>query len=446
METELELHPLETAAPTASIALAEQAAGDLSLETFDLKKLALSYFGPWRADVAAVNAKFAGLMLDLPNASKIADGKSLVHRLVGKPVAAARATTEALKKKLNGAKDDVVAELTAIVADYEAAAKPIRAQIEAAEARITEEKRIAAEKEAARIQAHTDNLAKLAGYVEHARGLPAARIQMGIELVEKIAIDAVAWQDFADRAEEQKAVTLERMRALHAQAVAAEAEAVRLAAEKAETERKAAELKAEADRLAAERAEIERQKADLQAEKDRIAAETQAERDRIAAEERIYQTRIEAEARVAADLLEVALKQRDKLNSEAQDSQQVLKAEPATADATDRDAPVITSPSVGSMGAGQAADAAPSVAPAPEVRAFHPAAAALRGEVLMLKLGELWDILGLSDREAFLESVGFPATPAPKGTGKLYRQCDLQSMCLAIAERFTALAGQQKAA
>lgn len=46
--------------------------------------------------------------------------------------------------------------------------------------------------------------------------------------------------------------------------------------------------------------------------------------------------------------------------TEGQDSQQVLKAEPATADATDRDAPVDASPRVGAMGAGQAADAAPA--------------------------------------------------------------------------------------
>jgi hypothetical protein len=40
--------------------------------------------------------------------------------------------------------------------------------------------------------------------------------------------------------------------------------------------------------------------------------------------------------------------------------QQVLKAEPATADATDRGAPDTRSPRVGAMGAGQAADAAPA--------------------------------------------------------------------------------------
>lgn len=45
---------------------------------------------------------------------------------------------------------------------------------------------------------------------------------------------------------------------------------------------------------------------------------------------------------------------------EGQGSQQVLKAERASADATARDAPATSSPRVGAMGAGQAADAAPA--------------------------------------------------------------------------------------
>lgn len=51
--------------------------------------------------------------------------------------------------------------------------------------------------------------------------------------------------------------------------------------------------------------------------------------------------------------------------TEGQDDQQVLKAEPATADATDRSVPADASPRVGAMGAGQAADAAPAGDDAP---------------------------------------------------------------------------------
>lgn len=48
----------------------------------------------------------------------------------------------------------------------------------------------------------------------------------------------------------------------------------------------------------------------------------------------------------------------DMEHTERRDSQQVLKADGATRDATDRENPAEASPSVGSMGAGQAADAA----------------------------------------------------------------------------------------
>ena len=56
------------------------------------------------------------------------------------------------------------------------------------------------------------------------------------------------------------------------------------------------------------------------------------------------------------------------LNTEEQHQQQVLKAEPATADATDRGTAADHGQSVGSMGAGQPADAGPVVGPVPVER------------------------------------------------------------------------------
>lgn len=86
-----------------------------------------------------------------------------------------------------------------------------------------------------------------------------------------------------------------------------------------------------------------------------------------------------------------------------------------------------------------------AAAPAPEVVPLRVAAPAAN-EVPTLKLGELWTLLGFDDREAFLASVGFPATPAAKGTGKLYRHSDLNPIRLAIAKRLTNEAAQQRAA
>ncbi|MDE7292412.1 MAG: tetratricopeptide repeat protein [Treponemataceae bacterium] len=76
----------------------------------------------------------------------------------------------------------------------------------------------------------------------------------------------------------------------------------RIAAEKAEQERIAAEKKAEEERLAAEkRAEEERIAAERRAEQERIAAEKRAEEERIAAAKRAEQERLAAEARAAEE-------------------------------------------------------------------------------------------------------------------------------------------------
>lgn len=50
----------------------------------------------------------------------------------------------------------------------------------------------------------------------------------------------------------------------------------------------------------------------------------------------------------------------DEPDTRAPDSQQVLKADAARRDATDRETPANSSPGVGPMGAGQPADAGPT--------------------------------------------------------------------------------------
>lgn len=508
MDTELEFPAIDAdATAAASTAIAKASGTELATDItkVDLGTLIDACYTKANGDAKKAEETLKGLVLDLPNQAKVDDAIAMRNRLIKTPIAEVRKVTKAVKSSLDQGSKRAGANLDALVAKFEAA-DTLTTQIDAAQARIDEEKRIAAEKEEARKQAHRDALAKLAAPAERA-ALPemtAERIANGITAVEKIVIDPAAWEEFAQRAEEQKAVTLERMRALHAKAVAAEAEAKRLEEERAEAARIAEAQRVEAERLAAERAEIERQRAELQAERDRIAAEAQARADEAARIEREQREEAERQARELqeaharaeaaqakhdAEVTRIAneaakasapgFKARKPLpdgvtagacvndsgqwyaadgtfmnpdgtrsifddvdedselefaptatNTPAQGSQQVLKAEASAPDATDRDAPASTSPSVGSMGAGQAADAAPQ---------------AEEDEVPMLKLGELWDALGLTDREAFLASIGFASTPAPKGTGKLYRHSDMKAICLAIAARFTDLAKAQPA-
>lgn len=101
-------------------------------------------------------------------------------------------------------------------------------------------------------------------------------------------------------------------------------------------------------------ARVAKHKADLEARERAIREK--AEADARAKAEREAAATAEAKAKAERDAATKEL-------PEGQGPQQVLKAEPATADATDRGAPANASPGGGPMGAGQAAAAAPAVVP-----------------------------------------------------------------------------------
>lgn len=171
---------------------------------------------------------------------------------------------------------------------------------------------------------------------------------------------------------------------------------------------------AEAKRLEAERERIRAEEA------ARLEREAQAkEQARIAAEQQAEQERQRVEAQLQ--------RERDAaMNSKAQTPQQVLKAEPATADATDRGVSVISSPDGGPMGTGQAAAAAP----AGGIRQIHPAAQALRNEQPTLTLGAMKDRLGFALTADFLTELGFEATPVK--ASRLYRESEFGEICAAL--------------
>ena len=127
----------------------------------------------------------------------------------------------------------------------------------------------------------------------------------------------------------------------------------------------------------------------------------------------------EAEARVRAE------QQRQQQEfTEGQHPQQVLKATPATADATDRGPAADTSPGVGPMGAGQAADAAPAAEVAPEPT---------------MTLGEFnIHIAPLRIDSAGLESLGFPAAGRRKAA-LLYHDTDKAAMVAAMVKHLREL-------
>lgn len=149
----------------------------------------------------------------------------------------------------------------------------------------------------------------------------------------------------------------------------------------------------------------------------RLAAEherQEAERARIRAEE---------ERRAAAELQ--ARQAAPTAYPEGQDSQHVLKAEPAKADATDRENPANASPDGGPMGSGQAAAAAPAVA---------------RADITpTLSLGAINGRLGFTVSEGFLAGLGFTATR--DRSARLYHEDQWPLICRAISEHVLKVGG-----
>lgn len=390
---------MPAAAPAPRTEVATAAAQALDLKKIDLKDVALAQFGDWRAAVAGVKTQLANVVHDLPNQAKVDDAKSLRWRLIGKPRADARVVCKELKSTLAKVSKAIGAEEEAIVAAWDEAETLITPQIDAAQTRIDAEKAEKARIEREAQEALAARLAAIGTYLTRCQepGMTAERIQRGMDmLAESDVTDADAGR--ADALTKAKAATLEAMRLLHAQAVSREAEAARQEAIRLENERVARELAAERERIAAEAAAIRRQAEELAAQRaeserlERLAVENRARLVREA--EELARTRAtvtvpdepaatagpilpdEPDAAPAATVEEMGgeapdagMALQDDEYPEGLPPQQVLKAEPETADATDRGTAADASPRVGAMGAGQPADAGPAVdraVPAPE--------------------------------------------------------------------------------
>ena len=162
-------------------------------------------------------------------------------------------------------------------------------------------------------------------------------------------------------------------------------------------------------------AEAAREAARQAAEAQRIAQAEQRAREQEAA--RIAEQQRQQAQREAAEALALAAAK----DTQGQHPQQVLKAEPATADATDRGPAANTSPRGGAMGAGQAATAAPAVV---QIRAAEPAT---------LNLGAINARFGgrVKFDAAGLALMGIEHSATEKAA-RLYRDSDVGRICRAL--------------
>jgi hypothetical protein len=202
------------------------------------------------------------------------------------------------------------------------------------------EKRAKLEAEQRRVAAIREHIDDIRAIAVRAAGLPAARIQGEIEDLEALGITLGRFAELTGEAEAVRGATLDKLRELHAAAVAQEAEAARLAAERAELERQRAELAAQREREEAERAERERAEAAARAEQERIdrerrqaeEAERRAQQEREdaarcaeieAAEARLAEQRAEQERR-QAELDRAEREQREREEAAAREAAEAV--------------------------------------------------------------------------------------------------------------------------
>lgn len=363
------------------------------------------------AALQELRAKYQGATYDLTTTA--GDKAARAARLELKTL---RTSLEAKRKELKapalefGKKID--AEAARITGEIVALEDPIDAQIKADEKRREDERlereRIEAERVAA-IKTKIDAI-RACAVRSNAPEMTSERIQRGIDQVEAIGIDQAGFAEFTDEAAQAKSSTLAAMLNLRDQAKAREEEAARLEAQRIENERIAAQQRAAAEALEAQQRALAEREAALAAQQKALD-DAKAEAERKAAEE---VARTEARIRQAAEAEAAAARA-----AQEEEAKRIERERDAEAALRTSLVDYVPAPASGTA----------------EVLPLHPAA--LRGEERTIKLGELWTMLGLDDREAFLASLGFPATPAPKGTGKLYRESDVPAIRLAIAKRMS---------
>ncbi|MCA8447552.1 hypothetical protein [Burkholderia vietnamiensis] len=203
------------------------------------------------------------------------------------------------------------------------------------------EKRAKLEAEQRRVAAIREHIDDIRAIAVRAAGLTAARIQGEIGDLEALGITLDRFAELTGEAEAVRGVTLDKLRELHAAAVAQEAEAARLAAEREAIERERAELAAQREREEAERAERERVEAAARAEqerKDRERREAEEAQRRAQQEREDAARRAEIEAEQARLAEQRAEQERRQAELDRAEREQREREEAAAREAHEREA------------------------------------------------------------------------------------------------------------
>lgn len=471
MNDTLDLPPIEA----APMPVATQPAAP---EPGTLKATALASFVAIRSHAAKLAEKYRAVAYDVTTPKGMAAAKDARLELREDGRFAVQRLRDRLKDEANDLKRVVTDEAEAVIRIIAPVEDAIHAQITAEEERKKAEKAEAARILAERQQKQADGVAGIRAYLSRAQALPdmtAERVGVGISMLEAMSFAASEWLDPVAAANAQ-CETLEGLRTLQVTLKAREEEAARLEAqrqqqeaERAELERQAAAMRAEQARIARLTAMIAEIRAAATGHDDASAADLYEARIAVAAldvsEAQYQELALVAQAAQAGTLAVLDRLHRDAVAREAeraevervlaiplpltipgeitegQDDPQVLKAEPATADATAGSVPADTSPCVGTMGAGQASDEAPAAEPLPAPVARAMAAvfdACVPMPAPTLTLGKLNEWLApLKIDAAGLEALGFTAVKVHNA--KLYHDTDKAAMVAAMVKHLQGL-------
>jgi hypothetical protein len=463
-----------------------------------LKATALASFVAIRTHAAKLAEKYRAVAYDVTTPKGMAAAKDARLELREEGRFAVQRLRDRLKDEANDLKRVVTDEAEAVIKIIAPVEDAIDSQIKAEETRRAAEKAEAARILAERQQKQAEGVAGIRAYLSRAQttaDMTAARVANGIAMLQGMTFAADDWLDPVAAANAQ-CETLEGMRNLHTTLLAREEAAAAAEAQRLENERVAAELaeqrrKADAEqaRIAGIMARIAEIRAAATGHERATAADLYEARVAVAAldtSEAVYaefatlanatqlatlavldKFHVEATDREAAEAQRRAEVERvlsiplpltiPEETTEGQDDPQVLKAEPATADATAGSVPANTSPRVGAMGAGQAADTAPAAElllqdecrelskalaadPAAPLHARE-AAAAIAAPLPepTMTLGDLnaW-LSPLKIDGAGLESLGFPAAGRRKAA-MLYHEIDKPAIVAALHRHLQSL-------
>lgn len=293
---------------------AAEAADDvIQIEVTDVldaaPKTAIARFDPLRAGLAALKEKFEAYVPDL--STKAGEDVARAHR---KELVTIRTSAAKIYDQLNAPLLDaqrqarkIRDEITATAEQYE---KPIDDAIKAREAEREAERQRKAEAEAARIKTIRDRIANIASIPVAAVSLNSEQIQAVINDLGNSAFTQERFGEFLDEAEELATHIGHKLSEMRDAAAAREAEALRLANERAELER-----------LRAEQAERDRKVAEQRvAEEAAAAAKLKAEQEELAAQRAAFQAEQDAAAARAREAEEAARKR----NAEEAERHQAL--------------------------------------------------------------------------------------------------------------------------